>query len=119
MGQIGRPKVKCHRRDVHNLSRALFDHLGKDSLGGVKYALEVDVMHLVPLTVVYFEKRLSWIDASVVDQNVNSAELIRRHFNHLVEDRSLPHVSIDRDGKPIPGADRSGKSVISCPIPVD
>src|SRR5260370_17687872 len=84
--------MDSHRRNVDYLSAALRHHVRKHHLEGVKHALQVDLLHFVPLGFGHSEKSLAGIDACVIDQHIDAAE---------AADRAL-HPGPDVGGAPPP-----------------
>jgi hypothetical protein len=68
--------MEGNRRDVHDVSGAARDHVRQHQLQAVVHTLEVDGLHLVPLLFGHSQERLTGVDAGIIDQNVDLAELL-------------------------------------------
>ena len=70
-------------------------HVGQHQLQGVEHALQIDVLHFVPLRFGHSEKRLARIDAGVVDQHIDAAEIADGAFHPRCDVAGEPHVAAE------------------------
>ena len=83
--------------------RFSFDHLARSDLATEEAALEVDVQDTVPLRRCDFEEGGVVLDAGVVDQDVEPAELLYNGLDHLLDLCRLRDIGAngDRDRRPL------------------
>ena len=107
MGEVRGPHMNIHGRNVDDLSRAPFDHLGRHRSRAVKRALQVDVEHFIPLLIRHLNEGGAGIDSRVVDQNVDAPEFGLGAIDGVLYALDVSHVAGDGEGPPPCGADGS------------
>ena len=82
-----------HRGDVNDLpAAALGDKVLRRRLGHEKYALDVEVHHVVPVLFAERQRVLAADQAGIVDQNINMAKLRHRPLQQLRDPVDLAQV---------------------------
>jgi len=83
MGRVGSPLPTHHRSDVDDLARPLRHQVWQDVLAAEERSLEVDVHDEVPFLFLQLNDRSERGHAGIVDEDVDSAELLRCGLYHF------------------------------------
>ena len=101
-----------HGRDVDHPPPALLDHLVDEDLAAVEHAVQIDGEHLAPGGVVHLHEGLVGVDAGVVDEDVQMAELLEHVLGHAECIRVIGDVGLGENGS-------ASASAMAWPIPRD
>jgi hypothetical protein len=77
---------------------ALLDHLVDEDLGAVEHAVEIDGEDLAPGGVVHLDEGLVGVDAGIVDEDVEMAELPEHVLRHAKRVGKVCHVRLREHG---------------------
>ena len=85
----------------------------------VEHALQVDRVHFVPLRLGHFEKSLAGVDARVIDQHIDAAEIACRAFHPLGDVTAPPHVAAESGSGTARRDDGFGNPLATCQVPIE
>ena len=87
MGQVLETGKERDGRNIHNRTRSLLNHVGHNKFRAMKDALQVDVLHGVPMFFCHFQEGLPGIDSGVINQDIDASKAgngILNNFRHIV-----------------------------------
>jgi hypothetical protein len=115
----GQHLAGLNRPDVDDGRRPLFGHdAAAEDLGAQPGAAQVHIDEACPLVVGQLQERHDRLDAGVVHQDVDRAEVGRRRLEHPFDVRALRHIALHGDGAAAVGA-LQGVRGLGGPIEVD
>src|ERR1700722_4177516 len=90
VSQVIQTSEKGNRRNIYHRSGTQLHHVRHDQLRAMEDALQVDVVHAVPLLFCHFQEGLPRIDTGVVNQNVDSSKALDRILNNRRHGIAVP-----------------------------
>src|SRR5258708_7504391 len=96
MRKVRRSHVERNGRYVDDFAGALLGHMRKHSATEEKNALQIRILHLVPLLFGHPEERLAWIDPGIVDEDVDTPKLLHNGVDGILNLLRIANVTGDR-----------------------
>src|SRR5437899_4274127 len=111
-------EVNDYTCNIHHYPRPPHHHVEQNRMKGAEHALEICVLHGIPLLLGHAQKGLPRIDSGVIDQDIDPARTLRRAIDPALHIARVADVSAGSDCRTPCGAYRLRDALASVDVPI-